>query len=292
MTRLEGSSNVSESVSDVEPPEDRSFLREARERRGLSLEEIAKTTKISVSALDALERYDASSLPGGIFTRAFVRSYALEVGLDPETTLQEFLARCPEEDSVEVVGAGESGASGLFGERRRSSPVGLRIALLAVPLVALGVFVGVRACDDRAAARTSGRSLDVATPAVAGDPRPPESVIPGIATDEAPPPAGPPAAGPPAAGSPGAGAALTMEIRPRRDCWVAATVDGEVVLSRLMRAGERQVLRAAEAITVNVGDAAAFDYTLNEVPGRSLGGSGQVVTETITPDNYREYLLR
>ena len=87
-------------MSDLEPPEDRSFLREARERRGLSLEDIATTTKISVSALDALERYDASHLPGGIFTRAFVRSYATEVGLDPESSLQEFLSRCPEDDPV------------------------------------------------------------------------------------------------------------------------------------------------------------------------------------------------
>ena len=265
-------------MSDVEPPVDRSFLREARERRGLSLVEIAKTTKISVSALEALERYDVSIPPGGIFTRAFVRSYAIEVGLDPETALQEFLARCPEEDPVEVVGAGEGGPSGLFGDRSRSSPVGLRLALLAVPLVALGIFVGVRACD----ARTSGPLPDPATPAVAADPRAPEAPV-----SRTPPEDVPPAVSPPVAATP-----LTMEIRPSGDCWVAATVDGEIVLSRLLGAGERHVLRAAEAITVNVGDAGAFEYTLNAEPGRILGGSGQVVTETITLANYREYLRR
>src|SRR5881296_4234404 len=74
-------------------------LREARERRGVSLRQIANTTKISVSALEALERNDISRLPGGIFSRAFVRSYALEVGLDPEKTIQEFIAQFPH-DSV------------------------------------------------------------------------------------------------------------------------------------------------------------------------------------------------
>ena len=68
-------------------------LREARERRGISLRQIANATKIGMSALEALERNDISRLPGGIFSRAFVRSYALEVGLDPEATLQEFIAQ-------------------------------------------------------------------------------------------------------------------------------------------------------------------------------------------------------
>src|SRR4029078_1018588 len=74
-----------------------SSLREARERRGVSLREIANATKISVSVLEALERTDISRLPGGIFGRAFVRSYAIEVGLDPETTIQEFIAQFPQE---------------------------------------------------------------------------------------------------------------------------------------------------------------------------------------------------
>jgi len=54
----------------------------------VSLRQIANATKISIAALEALERNDISRLPGGIFSRAFVRSYAVEVGLDPETTIE------------------------------------------------------------------------------------------------------------------------------------------------------------------------------------------------------------
>lgn len=72
-------------------------LRQAREARGLSLREIAATTKIAASALEALERNDASKMPGGIFSRSFVRSYAIEIGLDPDRTVQEFLDRFPDE---------------------------------------------------------------------------------------------------------------------------------------------------------------------------------------------------
>jgi cytoskeleton protein RodZ len=72
-----------------------SRLREARERRGLTVRQIASATKISVTALEALERNDLAQLPGGIFGRAFIRSYASQVGLDPEQTLEEFIAQYP-----------------------------------------------------------------------------------------------------------------------------------------------------------------------------------------------------
>src|ERR1700704_3759223 len=75
-------------------------LREARERRGVSLRQIANATKIGMSALEALEHNDISRLPGGIFSRAFVRSYAIEVGLDPEATIQDFIAQFPNDSAT------------------------------------------------------------------------------------------------------------------------------------------------------------------------------------------------
>ena len=44
--------------------------------RGVSLDEISSATKISLRILDAIEREDFSKLPGGIFSRSFIRSYA------------------------------------------------------------------------------------------------------------------------------------------------------------------------------------------------------------------------
>ena len=66
-------------------------LREARELKRITLNEIASATKISISVLEALEQNDLSRLPGGIFSRAFIRSYAKTVGLDPEKAVREFL---------------------------------------------------------------------------------------------------------------------------------------------------------------------------------------------------------
>src|SRR5437899_12239355 len=81
--------------ADRTPGDFGSRLRAARERRGVTLRQIANATKIAVSVLDALERNDISKLPGGIFGRAFVRSYAIEVGLDPEATIQVFIQQFP-----------------------------------------------------------------------------------------------------------------------------------------------------------------------------------------------------
>lgn len=70
-------------------------LHEARKRRGVSLRQVAESTKIPVSILQALERNDISRLPGGLFGRGFVRSFATAAGLDPEATVAEFVAQFP-----------------------------------------------------------------------------------------------------------------------------------------------------------------------------------------------------
>ena len=71
-------------------------LREERERKELSLQAIADETKIKVSLLEGLEQDDLSFWPTGLFRRAYVRSYARAIGLDPERTLREFLEKFPE----------------------------------------------------------------------------------------------------------------------------------------------------------------------------------------------------
>ena len=75
-------------------------LRLQRERREISLSTIAADTKIKASLLEALERDDISHWPEGIYRRAFVKSYAQAIGLEPAAVLREFLELHP--DPVEV----------------------------------------------------------------------------------------------------------------------------------------------------------------------------------------------
>ena len=109
-------------------------MKRQREERGVPLRRIADATKISVSALEALERNDISRLPGGIFSRAFVRSYAIEIGLDPEQTVREFLVQFPH-DSVTV------GSPHVRQSYDDAPPKSRRTAVIAA--LAISVFVGV-----------------------------------------------------------------------------------------------------------------------------------------------------
>jgi cytoskeleton protein RodZ len=116
-------------------------LREARERRGLSLRQIANATKISMLTLEALERNDIARLPGGIFGRGVVRSYALEVGLDPELAIEEFMGQFPH-DSVT---AGHPTTTQIEDHEkvesdRRMATAFLRLVLISVPVAAFVIY--------------------------------------------------------------------------------------------------------------------------------------------------------
>jgi cytoskeleton protein RodZ len=69
-------------------------LRRDRLRQGLSLDEIAQRTRISLRSLESIETDDFDRLPGVVFTRNFVRLYALDLKLDPDA----LLARLPRVD--------------------------------------------------------------------------------------------------------------------------------------------------------------------------------------------------
>lgn len=58
--------------------------------RKISLEEIAQTTKISLKCLAALEADDLAALPGEVFAKGFIRSYARAIGLNSDEALLQF----------------------------------------------------------------------------------------------------------------------------------------------------------------------------------------------------------
>jgi cytoskeletal protein RodZ len=72
-------------------------LKEVRERRGITLAEIAGHTKVNEGLYAALERADVSRWPTGIYRRSFFRGYATALGLPIDTTISEFLQFFPDE---------------------------------------------------------------------------------------------------------------------------------------------------------------------------------------------------
>ena len=121
-------------------------LKQARLAKGVSLRQIEASTKISVGALEALEKDDFARLPGGIFARSFVRAYAGAVGLNPDDTVHEFLTEYEkfERDNERNTKRPEITPDDLeFLERQRKALRTLRVVLVLVGVATIATVVYV-----------------------------------------------------------------------------------------------------------------------------------------------------
>ena len=73
-------------------------LRRHRQRCRISLEEISAETRVKRELLEALENNDLSEWPRGLYARAWIRTYAIAVGIDPGETVDEFCRLFPHGD--------------------------------------------------------------------------------------------------------------------------------------------------------------------------------------------------
>ena len=81
------------------------YLRGLRERRGISVDELSRATRVLSHYLEALEKDDLDSLPAPVFTKGFIRAYCQAVGSDPEEALRLYDrsgARAPEKAKIPI----------------------------------------------------------------------------------------------------------------------------------------------------------------------------------------------
>lgn len=236
-------------------------MKRAREARGVSLREIATRTKISASALEALERNDISRLPGGIFGRGFVRAYAQEVGLDPEETIKEFLERFPH-DTV-TVGSPyvppEDHAA--VESSRKSAETAVKLAAISVPVAIAIVYLTL---TYRPAEQPAAETPTASVPAP-----PPPSVAREVAPIAAP---------------------LAIEVLALAPVTVTLTADDVPQGDRALYAGQRLTLSVERALTLSVADAAAVQLTINGQPAVALGARGEPRTVQIDRETFGSLL--
>src|SRR5215510_7571668 len=146
-------------------------LRRQRLKRGVSLQSIARNTKINQDLLEGLEQNDFSRWPHGIFARAYVRAYALEIGADGDAVVNDFCKWFPNGDrrvdrlvkgQASIIGHKSSwsddlAASGVSNDRRLNSTAGPQpnpltmparkrlVASIADSLIVIAVGMGVSA---------------------------------------------------------------------------------------------------------------------------------------------------
>lgn len=248
-------------------------LRRAREDAGLTLHHVADQTKIQQWILAAIERDDLSQVPGGVFIRGYLMSFARAVGLDGERIWAEYRAEIP----VRTVESAPPPVP------TRVLPVG-PWTIVRAAIIVLFVAVVWR--------NTTRSNPDITTPPASAPQERASDVVPAAAptkgtarepvaaidSDRVAPAASPlqPVASP-----------LQLRLHATSEVWLQATVDGEQRVYRLVMPGEDVSLDATREIALRIGDASALTFTINGAPGRPLGGPGVVRDIVISTDTYR-----
>jgi cytoskeletal protein RodZ len=276
-------------------------LAQARQRAALSLEELARRTKISLPILEAIERNDIKNLPGGLYTRGLLRAYAREVGCDPEDVVRRFRESLDgdlaehEITLEEIARTAERGPNGsrtvppdsTDADRRRTIR---QLAMIAFGVLGASVAYGAFGGVIRPLMRHASAHVITTAPHPTAPP-PPEH------TESAQPPAPSPQAAPTVATTGATAPAseddvhgLRLAIKLTGPCWLSATVDGARTLYQLFSGGEETTIDAKTDIVLRVGDPASFALTINGVAARSLGTPGEPVTVHLTPQNYHDFV--
>ena len=289
-------------------------MQREREMRGITLEEIAESTKIGTRSLRALEGEDFDKLPGGIFNKGFVRAYAKYLGIDEEQAVTDFMAAYgdhqqqqpqppqPEESKLED----ESAPASL-----NLLAVGGAIAVLALFLVIWGFHDRISGAAGRISHRLRHSQATQAPSSVAAAPspavvNPPTQTDTAASADPAHSVAGStmPAA---AAALPGADPATTkpataaatpakappelaaatgkefvLLVRARQDAWVKIKADDELLMEGTLK-GEKTI-HAKQKVVVTTGNAGAIELSFNGEPQAALGDDNQVKTVVFTPN--------
>lgn len=247
-------------------------FRSARESRLLTVEAVARDTRISSRYLDAIENEAFHVLPGGVFNRGFIRTYAMKLGLDPEAKLAEYAALTADDQRTAALGS--TGGARKTRPERRILPIALG-ALIAVIILYYALDRSRVAPAD--APPPGEAAADTATPGPA--PASPTLVDPAPGSPRI------------AAGVAGTRAGSTENVRilleVHAPTWIALASDGEpVVESALLEPGTRRTFGASEVIELRVGNAAGLTLTVNGEQAPSLGADSQVRNLRITPDGF------
>jgi cytoskeleton protein RodZ len=264
-------------------------LRREREMRGVTLEEISASTKISVRFLKALEDEDMARLPGGIFTRSFVRAYANYLGLDEDHVMAEYHLLVPPKSDTDILRFAKSAPM-----RQREGSRGPMLAVVvAAVLLGSGYLLYLYT-------RTS---TEVRLPAPVVAPAVPEPATPPPATPtlDTSAPVGvqeqnpaqaqvgapvPPALPAPAPLQPGQN--MTLQVAATERSWVAVDADGKMVLQRVLGPGEFETLQAKETFDLTTGNALGVVLTLNGETLKPLGRRGEVKSVRLTANDARK----
>jgi cytoskeleton protein RodZ len=245
-------------------------LKRERELRGISLREIADSTRINLRFLQAVEEDRLDALPGAFFVRAILRSYARSIGIDEHQVLNKYQEVYTFEEQLQY---GESAKRAVSPPRPRLRPFfgrSAKRAALAVVIAGLGLIL---------------LYVFVLPP----EKKPPVSsrTAPPVPLAEAPKPSPPPEQAPVAVEERG----LHLQMSFVAETWLHVYADGQSVWDGIKNQGESLDVRAEREVRLNIGNSGGLDLTINGRKAKPLGPRGSVRQDIlITPENYVGFL--
>jgi transcriptional regulator with XRE-family HTH domain len=245
-------------------------LKRERELRGISLREIADSTRISLRFLQALEEDRLDVIPGAFFIRAILRSYARSIGIDEHQVLNKYQEIYTFEEQLQY---GESPERPM--PRRRHRPplfsrksvriAGLTVAVIGLGLVLLYFLLLSPEKKQPVPAKTTQPVAQVEVPKPIPPPEP-EPVVEEIK-------------------------GLRLEMTFIDETWIHVYADGQSVWDGIKNKGESLEVRAEREVRLNIGNAGGSDLTINGQKAKPFGPSGAVRLDIlITPENYHDFL--
>jgi cytoskeleton protein RodZ len=247
-------------------------LKQEREKRKISLDDVSAATKISSRFLAAIESGRFDQLPGGIFNRGFIRAYARHLGFDEEQIVAEYRLAAGEDDPNVPV---ETDLPQATQPDVRSGRSDLPWKKLAALLLLLAVGLSLWKFRSREVARKNAEpgmkvGLPVAengTPVGAGTNPARGQIVPASVGKPPSPHAANPNSQP-----------FQLRIIAREDSWISVSgPDGEI-LHQVLRPPEEKSFHSASRIVVKIGNAAGAQFMWNghELPVQ--GREGEVKT--------------
>jgi cytoskeletal protein RodZ len=113
------------------------FLRSAREKKGLSIADLSRATKIKESQLERLEAAEMDALPAEVFVVGFIKAYSREVGVDSAEPLRRYRAARPQPQIIEVAAPLENEPSARESGRESGPIPGRRFGVALVVFLIL-----------------------------------------------------------------------------------------------------------------------------------------------------------
>jgi cytoskeleton protein RodZ len=256
------------------------YLRALREAKGSSLEDMARSTRVGIRHLEALEEERLADLPSPVFVRGFIRAYCGFLREAPEEALGHYEALAGERAAAQAANAPPRPRT-----TWANSSVLVGLALLVILGIALIVI-------NLTVKRTGGTSvaapkMEVSVPVPSSIPAP-SAAAPVTPPGEAPRPAAAPLAATPApppapAGvksSPGPQRLLIKAVEPT---WIRVQPDEGRATEELLPAGASREWSAERRFLVTIGNAGGVELALNGKVLPPLGPKGTVIQRLELP---------